>query len=534
MWQNFTLKTRLVAVLGFLAALLAVLGTFGLYSLRDSNQALQSLVEQQLQPMQQLAQVTQALDMGKFGLVSAIADPVQIDQDMAALDALLADSARTWSAYAAAVRSEDEHELVRQFAAAQTEFMVQGVQPAMAALRSMNLPGATELYTQTLLPRYQPARALLDALMALQRRNGEQLYAATQARFQQVFWVSALAVGAGLLVAGLAGITLVRAIVKPLAQAVAVAQGVADGNLEQVIDTQGRDETGQLLQALQRMNTRLRHIVGDVRQGTEAIALASQEISSGNHDLSLRTERQAAALQQTVASLEELHHAVRRNADHAHQASDLAASTSQIAQQGRSEVRDVVHNMGGIHAASRRIVDIIGVIDGIAFQTNLLALNAAVEAARAGEQGRGFSVVAAEVRGLAQRSASAAQEIKGLIRNSVQQVDQGLALVERAGQTMAGVVDSVQHMAVLAQEIATSSQAQSHGVGQLHHAIAEMDDTTQKNAALVEEASATAMALQQQAGSLVQTVQVFRLGTEPACAVAHDALPVAARPLMLA
>jgi len=534
MFQHLSLRSRLAAVMGFLALLLAVLGALGLYSLRDSNLALQSLVEQQLQPMQQLAQVTKSLDMGKFGVVSAIADPIQIDSDMDALEAQLQDSASTWEAFASALRDGQEQELAQQFAAAQQEFLQQGVRPAVAALRSMNLPGATELYTQSLAPRYPPARTALDALMALQRQRGEALYRATQQRYQQVFWLSVAAMCLGLLVAGVAGVTLVRAIARPLAQAVQAAQHVAAGDLSQDIPTTSpaRHETGQLLQALQQMNLRLRHIVGEVRQGTDAIALASQEISSGNRDLSQRTECQAAALQQTTASMHDLSEAVQRNAEHAQQASALAASATQIAQQGRSEVDAVAQAMGHIQGASQRIVDITAVIDGIAFQTNLLALNAAVEAARAGAQGRGFAVVAAEVRELAQRSAVAAKEIKGLIQHSVHEVEQGRARVAQAGGTMATVEGRVQHMAALVQDIAQSSQAQSAGLGQLHQAIAQMDDTTQKNAALVEQASAAALALQQQASALVDTVRVFRL--DGVAVPATRALPAAERTVLLA
>ncbi|WP_291588188.1 methyl-accepting chemotaxis protein [Comamonas sp. UBA7528] len=533
MFQHLSLRSRLAAAMGFLALLLAVLGALGLYSLRDSNLALQSLVEQQLQPMQQLAQVTKSLDMGKFGVVSAIADPIQIDSDMDALEAQLKDSASTWEAFASALRDGQEQELAQQFAAAQQDFLQQGVRPAVAALRSMNLPGATELYTQSLAPRYPPARTALDALMALQRQRGEALYRATQQRYQQVFWLSVAAMCLGLLVAGVAGVTLVRAIARPLAQAVQAAQHVAAGDLSQDIPSSpARHETGQLLQALQQMNLRLRHIVGEVRQGTDAMALASQEISSGNRDLSQRTECQAAALQQTTASMHDLNEAVQRNAEHAQQASALAASATQIAQQGRSEVDAVAQAMGHIQGASQRIVDITAVIDGIAFQTNLLALNAAVEAARAGAQGRGFAVVAAEVRELAQRSAVAAKEIKGLIQHSVDEVEQGRARVAQAGGTMATVEGRVQHMAALVQDIAQSSQAQSAGLGQLHQAIAQMDDTTQKNAALVEQASAAALALQQQASALVDTVRIFRL--DGVAAPVNRALPAAERTLLLA
>ncbi len=305
---------------------------------------------------------------------------------------------------------------------------------------------------------------------------------------------------------------ITRGITTPLDRAVSAARTVAAGDLTLRLDSTARDETGELLQALDTMGDRLRGTVGQVRQGADAIAGASSEIASGNLDLSSRTEEQASALQQTAATMEQMTATVRQNAENARRAHQLAQSTSDLAVRGGEVVGNVVETMGGIHTASRRIMDIISVIDGIAFQTNILALNAAVEAARAGEQGRGFAVVASEVRTLAQRSAAAAKEIKGLIDDSVQRVDAGNGLVEDAGAVMRDVVAGVRRMTDLVGEITAASQEQTHGLEQVNHAVAQMDRVTQQNAALVEEAAAAAASLETQAARLVQAVAVFQIG----------------------
>ena len=320
-----------------------------------------------------------------------------------------------------------------------------------------------------------------------------------------------LAVAAIILGAGFAWF-ITRSITAPLRQAVEVAERVADGDLGSRVDAQGRDEVAQLMEALGRMNANLAAIVGQVRDGSAAIAQASGEIASGNQDLSSRTEQQAGSLEETAASMEELTSTVRQNTEHARRANGLAANAAGVAGEGGKMVDEVVGTMGRIDASSQRIVDIIGVIDGIAFQTNILALNAAVEAARAGEQGRGFAVVAGEVRTLAHRSAAAAKEIKGLIDDSVHQVQQGTQQVARAGATMGQIVDGIRQVTVIMGEIAAASEEQSAGIEQVNTAIAEMDRVTQQNAALVEQAAAAADAMREQAGQLSAVVGTFRLG----------------------
>ena len=319
-----------------------------------------------------------------------------------------------------------------------------------------------------------------------------------------------------------------RSITEPIRAAVKVAETVAAGDLTSTILVASRDETGQLMHALKTMNDSLVAIVGQVRSGTDTIATASSEIAAGNMDLSSRTEQQASSLEETASSMEELTSTVKQNTDNARQANKLAGDAADIASRGGAVVADVVSTMGDINASSKKIVDIISVIDGIAFQTNILALNAAVEAARAGEQGRGFAVVATEVRNLAQRSSAAAKEIKGLIDDSVQKVDAGTRLVDKAGRTMEEIVQSIGFVTSIMGEISNASEEQSAGIEQVNQAISEMDQVTQQNAALVEEASAAAEAMQEQASELAQVVSVFRLDTTavPPVRTSRPAAPV--------
>jgi methyl-accepting chemotaxis protein len=335
---------------------------------------------------------------------------------------------------------------------------------------------------------------------------------ATQA--QRTGWlILGLAVGASLASVAV-GFMATRSITKPLARAVTIARRVAAGDLGSHIEVRSNDETGQLMAALRDMNEGLRGIVGDVRQGTVSIATASSQIASGNLELSARTEAQASSLEHTSSAMKALTDTVRVNSESAHQASELAGSACQVATEAGGVVAQVVQTMGNIDASSKKVADIVAVIDGIAFQTNILALNAAVEAARAGEQGRGFAVVASEVRGLAQRSASAAREIKALIGNSVEQVALGSDLVGRAGITMQSVVTSVQRVASLVGEIANASHSQRQGIESVTVRIDEIDAGTQQNAALVEEAAAAAESLKGQAAALESAVKLFKL--EPA------------------
>ncbi|MBY0242415.1 MAG: MCP four helix bundle domain-containing protein [Burkholderiaceae bacterium] len=360
----------------------------------------------------------------------------------------------------------------------------------------------------------QQFNAYLAAVSAIGRHEAEIGRAMAQEvrRENRDSMVSLLVMAAGAMLCGVwCAWALTRSITGPLRQAVQVAKTVASGNLGSAIDVSSKDETGEVLLALKEMNASLVHIVGQVRGGTDTIATASGQIASGNLDLSSRTERQASSLQQTASSMEQLTAAVRQNGDNSRQAHALALSASAVAQKGGQVVSQVVGTMGEINASAQKIADIIGVIDGIAFQTNILALNAAVEAARAGEQGRGFAVVATEVRNLAQRSATAAKEIKTLIVDSVSKVENGAKLVDQAGATMEDIVGHVRRVTDLIGDITAASAEQSTGLGQINDAISEMDQVTQQNAALVEEAAAAADALQEQSTALARLVSSFTL-----------------------
>ncbi|MDN3920107.1 methyl-accepting chemotaxis protein [Roseateles violae] len=331
------------------------------------------------------------------------------------------------------------------------------------------------------------------------------------AGYQSALWLM-LSLGAvALAIGGVAAWWITRSITQPMREAIAVADRISTGDLSSRIEVRSKDETGQLLTALQQMNASLVQIVSQVRNSSDSIATGSAQIATGNADLSQRTEEQASNLQQTAASMEELTATVKQNADTARQANQMATSASSVAAQGGEVVGQVVATMEQITASSKRIGDIIGVIDGIAFQTNILALNAAVEAARAGEQGRGFAVVAGEVRSLAQRSAEAAKEIKNLIGVSVEKVEAGARLCDDAGRTMGDIVSQVKRVTDLIGEISSSSMEQSTGIGQIGDAVTQLDQVTQQNAALVEESAAAAESLKHQAATLAQTVAQFKL-----------------------
>ncbi|NEX61568.1 methyl-accepting chemotaxis protein [Noviherbaspirillum galbum] len=340
-----------------------------------------------------------------------------------------------------------------------------------------------------------------------------------------------IGLGIGILAfAAVVGYWITVSITRPVAKALKVANTVASGDLTSRIDVDTTDEMGQLLNALKAMNESLAHTVATVRAGTDTIATASAQVAAGSQDLSSRTEQQASSLEETASSMEELTSTVKQNADNARQANALAATASEVASKGGAVIGQVVGTMGEINASASKIVDIIGVIDGIAFQTNILALNAAVEAARAGEQGRGFAVVASEVRTLAQRSANAAKEIKSLIGDSVEKVEAGSKLVNDAGTTMQEIVESVRRVTDIMAEISAASAEQTSGIEQINQAVTQMDQVTQQNAALVEEAAAASEAMQDQAAKLAQAVSIFRVDSTHLAATLPSAVAAPARP----
>jgi methyl-accepting chemotaxis protein len=358
---------------------------------------------------------------------------------------------------------------------------------------------------------FQEMVRVFTQLVARQESHAERAYARAEAAYRNAVLALVVLAVMALVICGAVSVAMSRGIVRPLRRAIGHAGRIAGGDLTAEIRTRSADETGDLLRALAGMNHGLVTIVGQVRAGTETISAASAQISAGSQDLSQRTEEQASALEQTAASMEELTSTVRQNADSAREAHVLAAEASRTAVQGGQVMGNVVDTMGRIETSARRITDITGVIDGIAFQTNILALNAAVEAARAGDQGRGFAVVAAEVRTLAQRSAAAAREIKSLIEESTGNVAAGSKLVAQAGHTMQDVVAGIERVSTIVGEISSATAEQTRGIEQVNQAITDMERVTQQNASLVEEASAAAQAMREQAGELLKAVSVFRV-----------------------
>ena len=422
--------------------------------------------------------------------------------------------------------NDTERKLLNEIAA--TDKTIAGVEREVIGMAlGFNGEQAAKLISNSLDALNTQNLTALTRLQEMQKVDSDAVLASSVKADSRLMTIL-LACGAGAVALGvLVALAITRSITQPLLGAVQVARTVAAGELTGDIDVTGSDETSDLLRALAEMNASLASTVAQVRRGTETISVASQQIASGNADLSARTEAQAGSLEETASSMEQLTSTVKQNADNARQANQLAVSASSVATQGGKVVAQVVDTMGSIKESSRKIVDIIGVIDGIAFQTNILALNAAVEAARAGEQGRGFAVVASEVRNLAQRSASAAREIKALIGDSVDKVDNGSRLVDQAGETMDLIVTSVRQVADIMGEITAATQEQSSGIEEVNQAITQMDEMTQQNAALVEEAAAAAESMQEQANALAAAVAVFKLGG--AAALASAPARVAAR-----
>ena len=512
MFKNVTIKSRLLFVIGFLSLLLIASGVIGICSLASTNAALKTLYENRLIPMGQLSEVVRLIDSNRMAVAESMnGDPAVVTPKMAEVEKGIAQAGKNWDAYATGPLTPEERALAEKVTAARKKFVVEGMMPTVEALKSNNAQQAMELMAGPMTQTYAPMQESMNALIKLQLDTGHDEFAKSQSLYTTVRNTSVIAIVVGVVLAAFIGLRLIRAISAPLNASVRIARGVAGGDLTQNIYVESNDETGQLLQALKDMNDGLVATVSKVRMCTETIGVASSEIAQGNADLSARTESQASSLEETASSMEELTTTVKQNADNAAQANQLVVSASDYAVKGGEVVGQVVQTMGSIKESSRKIVDIIGVIDGIAFQTNILALNAAVEAARAGEQGRGFAVVAAEVRNLAQRSAGAAKEIKALIGDSVEKVDAGSRLVDQAGQTMEQIVTSVKHVADIMGEITSASLEQSAGIGEINQAITQMDEMTQQNAALVEQAAAAAESMQEQAAILAQAVAAFKL-----------------------
>jgi methyl-accepting chemotaxis protein len=414
--------------------------------------------------------------------------------------------------YQRVVSSPEQEQLLNDFKSAWSSYLdVDTRLNTLAQGDGDQLEAARKLASGDSSPLFMAAADVITRDVTLNRQGADHAAAAAASRYRTTLVLTAALVAGAIALSVIAAMLITRSIVVPVRRSLEIASTVAKGDLTSVIVIDGDDETGQLLRALNTMNEGLNDLVGRVRNGSESVASASAEIAAGNTDLSQRTEEQAASLQETAASMEELTSTVKQNSENARRGNTLAASASDVAARGGAVVSRVVGTMKDISTSSAKMADIIDVIEGIAFQTNILALNAAVEAARAGEQGRGFAVVAGEVRTLAQRSATAAREIKELIDASAENVRTGSQLVEEAGQTMDDVVHSVRQVADLMAEISAASSEQHTGIEQVNVAVAQMDQVTQQNAALVEEASAAAHSMAQQSSALRDLVSFFKL-----------------------
>jgi len=512
--NNMKIGARLVSAFGVMVLLLVLVAAAGYSGGSGTFKALENIYANSLVPMRELGTMQYLGQRNRVLAMDMILNPAP-DNVKRRADEQFKNSAKIDAAlkvYLATDITPEEKAMIPELQSALDAYRKEG----LVAARDASLAGKTEdaaaIYKNKISPLapkfFEPLEKLLSIQVSL---GGAEEVKAAKTYASANAWMAGITIAA-VLAAVFLGVIISRSITRRVTLALHFSEAIASGDLAAKIDNNSKDEVGLLLNSLQGMQASLASVVGNVRQGSESVATASAEIASGNHDLSARTESQASALEETAASMEELSSTVKQNADNARQANQLALNASTVAVQGGEVVAQVVETMKGINDASRKISDIISVIDGIAFQTNILALNAAVEAARAGEQGRGFAVVASEVRSLAGRSAEAAKEIKSLISTSVERVEQGSVLVDQAGTTMTEVVSSIRRVTDIMGEISAASNEQAQGVAQVGEAVTQMDQATQQNAALVEEMAAAASSLKAQAQELVQVVAVFNLG----------------------
>ncbi len=524
--MQWKIGPRLAAVMGVMLALLMLMSALAMLQMKRMQEQTHDITSNWLPSVALVNQLnTNCADyrVAEIGHVLATDDA-----DMAAKDQQMSKVMAEWeknrSGYVKLISSPEEKRLYDEFMADWKSYMA-AHDKLYAFSRKNETEKARAILEGESRKSFDAASVTLDKIVALNTQGASQASETADGAYATARTVVVSALVAVTLVALLLSRLLIRSITGPLQRAVTVADAVADGDLQQTVEAQGGDEAAQLMRALERMRQGLMNTVSRVRANAESVSTASSEIAQGNADLSQRTEQQASALQQTAATMSELASTVRSNADNARQADQLARSAVDAARQGGSAVGDVVNTMRGISDSSRKIADIIGTIDGIAFQTNILALNAAVEAARAGEQGRGFAVVAGEVRTLAQRSAEAAKEIKSTIPSNVEQVERGSQQVDTAGASMDSLVQAIQRVTDIVGEISNASVEQADGVGQVEQAVSQMDQVTQQNAALVEESAAAAESLKQQALQMVEIVSVFRVSGDKPRAIAAAPSP---------
>ena len=532
--NNMRVGSRLGAAFGLIILLLIIVSATAVIKISSINSSIEQIVNDRYVKVRLAFDVRDGVnDQIKFlrGIVIDTKNPEQNKKRYLQLDDTIKQTNLAMDKIAAIQSTPTGKQKIKALQDASDVFEA-GKEELIRLAQAGDVEGATEYVLRKLTTSQNAylglATAFADSQDAQLQAEGKKAVADGQTAIELTLVFSLIAV----LLAMIMGYFLTRSIIRPLGTAVQVAESVAAGDLTTEIRVTSSDETGQLMQGLKNMNENLLRIVTEVRSGTQAISSASSQIAAGNLDLSSRTEEQASSLEETASAMEQITATVKQNAENARQANQLAAQASRVAVEGGEVVGQVVSTMEGINVSSRKIVDIISVIDGIAFQTNILALNAAVEAARAGEQGRGFAVVASEVRNLAQRSASAAKEIKVLIDDSVSKVDNGTQLVAKAGATMAEVVSSVKNVTDIVGEISIASHEQSTGIEEINKAITQMDEVTQQNAALVQEASSAAYSLNEQAERLAESISIFKVSAAAVNTALRQSSPLK-RPALL-
>ncbi len=521
---TLSVKARLIGVLGMLCAMLLAGAWIGLGGMAKANESARSIYQDELIPLTNINEAAR----GSLNNFIALSEAAYHKDDKSIVAQKLEDVARNEASDAAIIKTLGQTSMSplvkKQWAAFQSAR--KDVSDSMVEIKD-SLGKADDdtngLLYSDVLPNVSIMSSEMSKLIKMQVAESEQKYDMALTSYHRIRVMTFGALGAGMLLAVLMALFLIRSIVGTLSRAVHVANAISQGELGHNIRTRRKDELGRLLEAFRTMDERLTLTVGEVRRGSDAVSTAAQQIAHGNDDLSQRTQEQASSLEETASSMEEMTSTVKQNAENASHANQLARGAREQAERGGEVAGRAILAMSEINASSSKIADIVGLIQEIAFQTNLLALNAAVEAARAGEQGRGFAVVATEVRSLAQRSAGAAKEIKGLINDSAEKVRSGSELVNQSGKALAEIVDSVKKVTDIVAEIAAASHEQSAGIDQVNNAVMQMDEMTQQNAALVEQAAAAARAMHEQAGELTNQVGFFRLSGEATMAVSTPA-----------
>jgi methyl-accepting chemotaxis protein-1 (serine sensor receptor) len=518
--KKFTLKVptlsvrnRMRVVLGLLGLMLIGGAIVGLGGMQLQNDGMGKIYDEEIVPAQLISRISQRSLMSFILLgesSSLVGKPDQVKAKLAEYEKMQSEMEGLKKQFDALPMSEAVKKHFAEWRSSDADY--KDAKDSLVDALKQGDTGASELLEMQVRPLMMERQDALAKLVDAQRVDAKQIYDDQVSRYHLIRAVSLFALIGGLAVAATMALLMMRSIMVALGVSVKVANEIASGRLGHDIHVRSKDELGELLGALRTMDERLSAIVGEVRHGAGSVSSAAQQIARGNDDLSQRTQEQASSLEETASSMEEMTSTVKQNAENASHANQLATATRRQAEHGGEVASQASAAMREINESSRKISDIVSLIDEIAFQTNLLALNAAVEAARAGEQGRGFAVVATEVRNLAQRSAGAAKEIKGLINDSAEKVRVGSSLVDQSGKALADIVDSVKKVTDIVAEIAAASQEQSAGIDQVNHAVLQMDEMTQQNAALVEEAAAAARAMQEQAGELARQVSFFQLG----------------------